>query len=31
VTTGANVVNDDLKVACYATRVEDGQVLVAAE
>ena len=31
VTTGANVVNGDLKVACYATRVEDGQVLVEAE
>ena len=31
VTTGANVVNGDLKVACYATRVEDGLVLVAAE
>ena len=31
VTTGANVVNGDLKVACYATRVEDGLVLVRAE
>jgi len=31
VSTGANVVNGDLKVACYATRVEDGQVLVEAE
>jgi len=28
VTTGANVVNAELKVACYATRVEGGQVLV---
>jgi nitrite reductase/ring-hydroxylating ferredoxin subunit len=31
VTTGANVVNGDLKVACYATRVENGLVLVQAE
>ena len=31
VTTGANVVNGDLKVACYETRVEDGQVLVKVE
>jgi nitrite reductase/ring-hydroxylating ferredoxin subunit len=31
VTTGANVVNGDLKVACYVTRVEDGQVQVKAE
>jgi 3-phenylpropionate/trans-cinnamate dioxygenase ferredoxin component len=28
VTTGANVVNPDLKVACYETKVDDGQVFV---
>jgi nitrite reductase/ring-hydroxylating ferredoxin subunit len=28
VTSGANVVNGDLKVACYETKVEDGQVFV---
>jgi nitrite reductase/ring-hydroxylating ferredoxin subunit len=28
VRTGQNVVNGELKVACYETRVEDGQVLV---
>jgi len=28
VTTGANVVNRELKVPCYETRVEGGQVLV---
>jgi 3-phenylpropionate/trans-cinnamate dioxygenase ferredoxin component len=31
VTTGENVVNGDLKVACFETRVEDGQVLVKVE
>jgi nitrite reductase (NADH) small subunit len=31
VTTGENTVNSDLKVACYAVKVEDGQVLVAVE
>ena len=31
VSTGANVVNHDLKVPCYPTRVEDGQVLVQVE
>jgi hypothetical protein len=31
VSTGANVVNNDLKVPCYATRVENGQVLVQVE
>jgi nitrite reductase/ring-hydroxylating ferredoxin subunit len=30
VTTGENVVNSELKVACYETRIEDGQVLVRA-
>jgi nitrite reductase (NADH) small subunit len=29
--TGANVVNGELKVPCYATRLEDGQVFVKAE
>ena len=28
VSTGANVVNGELKVACYETKLEDGQVLV---
>ena len=28
VATGANVVNGELKVACYETKLEDGQVLV---
>ena len=28
VATGENVVNAELKVACFATKVEDGQVLV---
>jgi 3-phenylpropionate/trans-cinnamate dioxygenase ferredoxin component len=28
VATGQNVVNGELKVACYETRLEDGQVLV---
>lgn len=31
VSTGANVVNQDLKVPCYATRVEHGQVQVQVE
>ena len=31
VVTGQNVVNGDLKVACYETRVEGGQVLVKVE
>ena len=31
ITTGANVVNGDLKVACYPTRVENGQVFVKVE
>ncbi len=31
VSTGENVVNHDLKVPCYPTRVEDGQVLVQVE
>ena len=31
VTTGENTVNADLKVACYAVKVEDGQVLVQVE
>lgn len=31
VTTGANVVNPDLKVPRYETRVEGGQVLVKVE
>lgn len=31
VTTGANVVNPDLKVSRYETRVEGGQVLVKVE
>jgi len=30
VTTGENVVNSELKVACYETRIEDGHVLVRA-
>ena len=30
VTTGENVVNSELKIACYETRIEDGQVLVRA-
>ena len=28
VTTGENVVNGELKVACYETKLEDGQVFV---
>ena len=28
VTTGENVVNGELKVACFETKLEDGQVLV---
>ena len=28
VATGENVVNGELKVACYATKLEDGQVFV---
>jgi NAD(P)H-dependent nitrite reductase small subunit len=28
VSTGENVVNGELKVACFETKVEDGQVLV---
>ena len=28
VATGQNVVNGELKVACYETKLEDGQVLV---
>jgi nitrite reductase (NADH) small subunit len=28
VTSGENVVNGELKVACYETKVEDGQVFV---
>lgn len=31
VTTGENVVNPELKVACYPTRVEDGQVMVKVQ
>ena len=31
VTTGENVVNGELKVACYELRVEDGNVLVKVE
>ncbi len=31
VTTGENVVNAELKVACYPTRIEDGQVLVKVQ
>jgi nitrite reductase (NADH) small subunit len=31
VTTGENVVNGELKVACFPTRVEDGQVLVKVQ
>ena len=31
VTTGENTVNPDLKIGCYAVKVEDGQVLVAVE
>lgn len=31
VTTGANTVNPELKVASYAVRVEDGQVQVEVE
>ena len=29
--TGANVVNHDLKVPCYTTRVEQGHVLVEVD
>jgi hypothetical protein len=28
VSNGQNVVNGELKVACFETKVEDGQVLV---
>lgn len=31
VATGENVVNRELKVACYATKVEDGNVLVKVD
>jgi nitrite reductase (NADH) small subunit/3-phenylpropionate/trans-cinnamate dioxygenase ferredoxin subunit len=31
VSTGENVVNPELKVACYPTKVEDGQVYVQVE
>jgi nitrite reductase/ring-hydroxylating ferredoxin subunit len=31
VTNGHNVVNGELRVACYATKVEDGQVLVKVD
>jgi nitrite reductase (NADH) small subunit len=31
VRTGENTVNADLKVACYAVKVEDGQVFVQVE
>lgn len=31
VTTGENVVNGELKVACYEVKVEDGNVLVKVE
>jgi nitrite reductase/ring-hydroxylating ferredoxin subunit len=31
VTTGENVVNGELKVACYPTRIEEGQVLVMVQ
>jgi len=31
VATGENVVNHDLKVPCYPTRVENGRVLVQVE
>lgn len=31
VTTGENVVNSELKVACYPTRIEDGQVMVKVQ
>jgi NAD(P)H-dependent nitrite reductase small subunit len=30
VSTGENVVNPELKVACFVTKVEDGQVFVKA-
>ena len=31
VSTGENVVNGEMKVACYETKVEDGQILVKVE
>jgi nitrite reductase/ring-hydroxylating ferredoxin subunit len=31
VRTGENVVNSELKMACYEVKVEDGQVLVRVE
>jgi nitrite reductase (NADH) small subunit len=31
VTTGANVMNPELKVPCYLTKVEEGMVLVKVE
>jgi nitrite reductase/ring-hydroxylating ferredoxin subunit len=31
VRTGENVVNAEMKVACYEVKVEDGQILVRVE
>src|SRR4249920_2235386 len=31
VTTGENIVNAELKIACFPTRVEDGHVLVKVQ